>query len=162
MLLANRKALWTMLVISPVLYVMAVWMAKCSEMPGTPALQQGQRVVFQMAGAPNLEQVGFAQTYPDQRPSDFVAMISDPAHPLWPKAKPDDVYASNSSNRVPMPPGVVFDVWERGESASDQIVIDADDEHRTIVVRGYVHGQDAPAFEYTWPFPTKAGRVPVK
>jgi len=136
----------------------------CSKMPGTPRLQVGQRVIFQMAGRQNLRQVGFFETYPNARPSDFLRLISDRSNPLWPKEAGaqklhDEVRLAG--DRILAPDELDFSIEAQRHTGRDELVVRADDANQKIIVVGYVAGQSEPAFEYVWDFPTTAGKVPL-
>lgn len=138
---------------------------ECSKMPGTPELQVGQRIVFQMAGRENVRQVSFFESYPDALPSNFVTMVADENHPLWPgKAQEQAIHEQldTPSNRILRPEGLEFSSWERRFPQSDEIVLNARDEEQKLVVTGYVGGESEPAFEYVWDFPTTAGKIPIR
>jgi hypothetical protein len=143
-------------------FLLAPAIEKCSEMPGSPTLQTGQRIMYQMAGRKNLRQVGFFETHPSAKPSDFVNMISDPDHVLWPPPPPSRdpiTEARTGGNRIYMPEGLVFSPRKRRSTDVDEIVFDADDEQRLLIVKGYSPNKEEPAFVYDWDFPTTAGKI---
>lgn len=144
-------------------FVIGPLIEKCSEMPGTPQLQAGQRIMYQMAGRANLRQVGFFEDHPRAKPSDFVAMISDPDHPLWPPPPPSERpvagMGGGGDNRILMPEGLAFTAHRPSHQDIDELVYLPDDENLKLILRGYVAGADEPAFEYVWDFPTDAGEV---
>lgn len=146
-------------------FVGAPLIEKCSEMPGSPELQTGQRIIYQMAGRENLQQVDFFENHPGANPSDFVEMVSDPDHVLWPPPPPDSDSAMavrKDTKRIYAPDGLVFSPRERQTTDSDEIVFDADDAERQLIVRGYSPGNDEATFEYVWDFPTSAGKVALR
>lgn len=144
-------------------FVVGPLVGKYSEMPGSASLQHGQRVLFQMMGRDTLRSIGFFDEYPEARPSDFVELIKDPNHILWPpephKDKRHVPDTSASSNRHLKPASVVFSFHNRTTTDSDEIVLVPDDENRQIILRGYSPGETETTYEYIWDFPTKAGKV---
>lgn len=136
-----------------------------SKMPGSPGLQHGQRVLFQMMGRDTLRSIGFFDDHPKALPSDFVRMVDDPNHILWPpepKKNSDHIPDSGTkSKRLLLPTGVVFSSHERTTQDSDEIVLVPDDANRQIILRGYSPGESEITYEYTWDFPTRAGEIHV-
>lgn len=162
---ANGRAVGFLIFLVVFWFLVAPAVDKCSEMPGSPRLQAGQRIMFQMAGRENLRQVGFFETHPSAKPSDFVNMVSEPDHALWPPAPPSRDPVTDlrtSGNRIYMPEGLVFSPRTRQTTDSDEIVFLADDDKRMLIVKGYSPGEEEPTFVYDWDFPTTAGEVKLK
>lgn len=159
---ANRKAAgFAFFFIIILVWPMTLLITKCSEMPGSPALQQGQRVLYQMAGKANLEQVGFFKNT-NGSPNAFMTMITDENHVLWPpEMVKKDHDPRPTSNRIPLPVDLVFSAGERKHLGKDELVYLADDAQQKLVLRGYIAGSEEKAFEYIWDFPTPAGRIPL-
>lgn len=163
--IVNGRIIGMLAMFLAMFFVLGPLIEKCSKMPGSAELQAGQRIMYQMAGRENLRQVGFFEDYPKARPSDFVTMISDPEHALWPPPPPDRdelVAGRTESNRILMPSGLIFSPGSRQTRDSDEIVYLADDENRQIILRGYSPGEEEMTYEYVWEFPTKAGKIPIR
>ncbi len=145
----------------------AYFIVRGSEQPGSPALQQGQRVMYQVMGRETLQSAGFYSAHPGGQPSDLVEFLeTQQGQRLWPKTVSEHrdgqiAGAERSPRRVLMPDHLSFTANEPDPSAGTQIVYVPRDEQGQMEVRGYESPSAKPVFIYTWDFPTDAGKVPL-
>ncbi|QDG51608.1 hypothetical protein FIV42_12875 [Persicimonas caeni] len=143
----------------------AYFIINSSEQPGSPALQQGQRVMYQVMGKETLQAAGFYKAYPSGRPSDFVNFLqTSQGRRLWPKSVSEhrDAQipgANRGPSRVLKPDDLSFSAHKPAPSAGRQIVYVPLDDTGQMEVRGYERADAKPVFVYTWEFPTDAGKV---
>jgi hypothetical protein len=159
----KRNRVLALLIMLPIFAAVGWGIAKFSKQPGSPELQTGQRIIYQMAGSQTLQKAGFFDAYPEGKPSDFVSFVqSASGEKLWPSPRDKNRPSyRNTSNRISMPENLTFSAWERSTTNKPQIVYRPDDANGKLLVEGYDPGQDEPAFVYDFDFPTDAGEIPL-
>lgn len=139
-----------------------IWFMNCYEDSHDSELSQGQRVIYQMMGAENLERAGFFDEYPEARPSDFVEFVdSEQGEVLWPPTTAE-YYASHDPTRRPgsgpgrqlQPNNITFTPYRVDPSGGKQVVYVPHDDLGKMEFRGY-RSPDAEPFQISmWDFPS--------
>lgn len=146
----------------------AYYIISNSEQPGSPTLQQGQRVMYQVMGKETLRAAGFYRAHPTARPSDFVEFAQTPqGRRLWPQSVSEfrDRQVpgfKRSPPRVLKPDYLTFAPNKPDPSGGTQIVYVPRDDTGQIEIQGHERPDAKPVFIYTWDFPTDAGKVPLR
>ncbi len=139
-----------------------MWYLNCYELGHDPALNQGQRVLYQIMGEDNLQQVGFYDAYPQGRPSDFVEFVnSEEGEVMWPKTA-SEYYSTHDPTRRPgsgpdrilQPSALTFTPHEVDPSAGKQVVYIPHDDLGKIEFRSYRDPQRDPFQTSKWDFPS--------
>lgn len=164
----KRNKVLSLLIMLPLFALMGWAISECSKQSGSPEIQTGQRIMYQMAGSQTLDKAGFYDVHPDGAPSDFVAFVqSRRGAKLWPSEPKSDrgfepSYRQTSSPRIVKPADLTFAAYERTSRDGPQIVYRPDDANQKLIIEGYDPGSEEPAFVYDFDFPTDAGEIPLK
>jgi hypothetical protein len=126
------------------------------EKPPDPDLAQANRAVGKMAANISMTRSCFSLAYPNGKASDFVDyLFSDLGTLEWPVAMDEmEEKQMRSAGQTPLPSDVMVSRLQRRHQDQKEIVLQGDDTNRTLLVEGYLPGEDRVNLKAEWPVGT--------
>ena len=123
-------------------------------------LRKGIAVVRYLSAPRQLNRSAFRSAYPEGRPKQFVKwMFSPVGSSVWPPVEGGGEFSLEEEKMIRkagmpfLPPGVFLVSDKPDMGKGQQVVVRGDDEHKILVVEGYLNPQDAPVLVKEWGFP---------